>query len=232
MLAAMIWSVVIVAYIGVRHVVATFDMNIHELQLVADHLASDECRQLVALLQTTDPGCSAGHGKVEAHTIPDIPCLDLLVSWDNTQGKDLSFHDISYCLEQIQRRDVADALAETVFNEKADTIQRTFLDNPFKQDISDNGIDRADVNSANNIANDKKSTADKQDTYVDVVAVVCVCVAVCAAVVTVACRQRLATCIPCCWLIGAAHSLHHWCCTRVIGYQHYQPVAHSDIDSV
>ncbi len=211
------------------YAVATFDMNIHQLQMVADHLTSDECRRLAVLLSTT--GWSGEDSEVVGENVPHIPCLDLLVAWDSKKGKELSFHNVAFRLEQIKRKDLAEALSEIVYHEKADTIQRTFLDDPFKKTDFGNDIDKEDKNArkAKATLNDIMDSEEKEDedSYeATALALVLAAgsVAVCIAVVTVACRQRLETCVPCCWLIAAVHHTRDWCCTTVIGYHRYRAV--------
>ena len=66
--------------------VGTYDVNIKEFQLVADHLSQKECRKLMEALNETHfypthkiTGKAAPHGK---------PCIDMLLSWNEKAGTD------------------------------------------------------------------------------------------------------------------------------------------------
>ena len=108
---------------------ATFDINIHQLMMVSDHLTTDECRRLSEALhmvhyQTEHPLT----GKDEV----DAPCLNLLLHWDRHEGRGKTFLDLALRLKQIERRDLADRLSMSVYHEKSEAVRKYFLEMPFK----------------------------------------------------------------------------------------------------
>ena len=65
-------------------VYCTFDMNIHQLQFVADHLTARECRRVAEALHETQFYLSHN---VTGSNEPDVPCTDLLMKWNNGEGE-------------------------------------------------------------------------------------------------------------------------------------------------
>lgn len=101
-------------------VLATFDMNLHQLQYVSDHLTEHECRKLSEALSMDDflldHSVSGEHEK-------NLSCITLLLMWDRSEkGRARSFHRLSLRLTQIGRNDLSDKLAELVYDEKAEEV--------------------------------------------------------------------------------------------------------------
>lgn len=114
-------------------VLATFDLNIFELEMVADHLTTEECRQLSEALHMKH--FRLDH-PVSGQDEPDLPCLDLLLQWDRGEAYNQSFLDLPLRLKEIGRHDLASTLSKTVYHEKSEAVRTAFLDDPFKELIS------------------------------------------------------------------------------------------------
>ncbi len=112
---------------------ATFDLNIHELQMVADHLGSSEYRRLSESLHSDS--LQPDH-QLTGDSEPELPCLDLLLRWDEREGKERSFHDLAHRLAQMGRTDLGERLSKVVNHEKAEAVRKTFLRDPFKEMIN------------------------------------------------------------------------------------------------
>jgi len=107
---------------NVQVVVATYDLNLRELQFVSDHLTELECRKLSEALTMED--YMLEHPVTGAHE-KDVSCITLLLTWDRSDnGRARSFHRLSRRLTQIGRRDLADKLAQMVYDEKSDEVYR------------------------------------------------------------------------------------------------------------
>lgn len=125
---------------------ATTDLNIHQLQYVADHLTDKECRKLAeALREKTFKIQNVLTGNKEPNRI----CIALLLHWDRNEGKGKTFSDLSLRLRQIGRSDVANTLSKSVFHEKALAIKQGYLNDPFKEMIPTKSslLDEEDVDS-------------------------------------------------------------------------------------
>ena len=68
---------------------ATFDMNVLEYQLVANHITQEECRKLIEALNETEFYLS--HEMTGERVPEDIPCIDLLLEWDKGPGAGKAF---------------------------------------------------------------------------------------------------------------------------------------------
>ena len=64
---------------------ATYDVNIKEFQMVADHLSPLECRKLLEALNETH--FYLEH-KMTGKKAPHRPCIDLLLTWNENEGED------------------------------------------------------------------------------------------------------------------------------------------------
>jgi hypothetical protein len=132
----------------------TVDLNIHQLQMVADHLEIKECKRLVKALH---------QNKFELDKFTDDsnevdkPCLGLLLKWDRTDGEGKSFDDLAFRLGQIGRTDLSDKLSKSVYEEKAEKLDKTFLKDPFKKSVPTDSLLLDDVKKK------KKKDVGKKD---------------------------------------------------------------------
>ena len=113
----------------------TTDINIHQLQMVADHLGKTECRKLAETLHQKGIFLEK---QPTGENEPDKPCIFLLLRWERTEGKGKTFNDLALRLNQIGRKDLADKLSKVIYKEETDELKRTFLDQPFKKNIPKN----------------------------------------------------------------------------------------------
>ena len=111
---------------------STTDINIHQLQMVADHLEQAECRQLAEALHEKKTFLQK---QPTGEDEPEKPCIFLLLRWDRTEGHGKTFNDLALRLGQIGRRDLANKLSKAIYHEESEELQRTFLDQPFKKKI-------------------------------------------------------------------------------------------------
>lgn len=113
----------------------TVDLNIHEIQYIADHLQEDKCRQLAEILHSESYTLTKlGDGAEE----PKLTCIELLVLWDQTEGKNKTFHHLTHRLRQIGEAGLANKISKTVYHEESLAIKRAYLDDPFKKIIHKN----------------------------------------------------------------------------------------------
>ncbi|XP_014784716.1 uncharacterized protein LOC106879591 [Octopus bimaculoides] len=113
------------------------DMNIHELQFISDHLSIRECAMLVRALRinTWELPKNFNRTKVKK-TKPPVPCLILLLNYDQNKGRHKTFHDLSRRLHQIGRKDLADKLSQMIFHKKAEDIKKNYINDPFRKLIN------------------------------------------------------------------------------------------------
>jgi len=101
--------------------VATFDLNLRELQFVSDHLTEHECRKLSEALYMED--YVLDH-RLTGKNEKNVSCITLLLTWDRSDsGRARSFQRLSHRLTQIGRDDLADKLEQLVYGEKTDEVQ-------------------------------------------------------------------------------------------------------------
>ncbi|GFY57802.1 death domain-containing protein [Trichonephila inaurata madagascariensis] len=114
----------------------TFDINDHQLQMVADNLKMDECRKLIeALHQKGFEMTQQPKGDSEPK---QVSCLRLLQHWNTHEGKGQTFHQLALRLKQLGHYDIADRLSLSVSDEKVSEVQDLFLKDPFKSKIHTN----------------------------------------------------------------------------------------------
>ncbi|XP_011310291.1 uncharacterized protein [Fopius arisanus] len=117
-----------------RATVCTIDINLSELEYLAAHLDSFECRRLIAAMhyKTYDlPQLIAG---AERKIDGDVLCLRQLLHWNNSpsEGVGATHEDLEHRLRQINRHDLATWLGKTVFKELRSDIEKS-LKKVFRQ---------------------------------------------------------------------------------------------------
>ncbi|XP_025836455.1 uncharacterized protein LOC112906479 [Agrilus planipennis] len=105
---------------------STIDLNLPELQYLADHLHKEECKRLVAALhfKSYDKPCLLD---LAENKVPSDPtCLELLLHWNSTpgEGKGETHEILLHRLRQIGRDDLADWLGKTVFHQLGNDLER------------------------------------------------------------------------------------------------------------
>jgi len=126
-------------------VLGTVELNLPELQYVADHLTKSECRKLVAVLH--DPNFDIVNNIYAAeHKVPDdIPCLKLLIHWNSQpgEGKGETHVVLAHRLKQLGHDNLADWLSRTVFHQLGLDLNRTLLMDPFKDVAQEDGTEES-----------------------------------------------------------------------------------------
>ncbi|CAH1801942.1 unnamed protein product [Owenia fusiformis] len=118
--------------LSAKQTVGTIDLNIHELEMVANHLSIEECRKLSEALHMTH--FRLDH-PVTGKNEPKMGCLDLLLHWDSHEGRGKTFHDLAIRLNELGHKDLGDKLSRAVYHEQSFKVHKYFLDDPFKEKI-------------------------------------------------------------------------------------------------
>jgi len=63
----------------------------------------------------------------------DETCLSLLMTWNNSAGKEKSFISIANCLRKIDHEKLAEWLSDTVFTQLSMELKNSFLQNSTTQ---------------------------------------------------------------------------------------------------
>lgn len=63
----------------------------------------------------------------------DETCLSLLITWNNSAGKEKSFLSIANCLRKIGHQKLAEWLSDTVFSQLSMELNNSFLQNTTTQ---------------------------------------------------------------------------------------------------
>ncbi|GLV34865.1 hypothetical protein CBL_09345 [Carabus blaptoides fortunei] len=137
----------------------TVDVNMPELQYLADHLQPNECRRLVAALHFKSYNQLNALDAAESQVSEDIPCLRLLLHWNSARGEGLGeTHELLYRrLHQIGRDDLAEWLGNTVFYELGQELKRS-LDDPFHEFVTD-------TTESNEVTSTHRSITAREDPY-------------------------------------------------------------------
>jgi len=69
------------------------------------------------------------HFFVEQDLPIDETCLSLLMTWNNSAGKEKSFLSIANCLRKIDHEKLAEWLSDTVFTQLSMELSNSFLQN-------------------------------------------------------------------------------------------------------
>ncbi|XP_026468924.1 uncharacterized protein LOC113372797 [Ctenocephalides felis] len=107
----------------------TIDMNLSEIEYIADHLEPQECKELAALLHFKAYNAPKDLHIAERKISDEIPCIRLLLHYniEKGEGKGATHVDMEIRLRQIGREDLANWLGRTVFHQLAVTLNKTIL---------------------------------------------------------------------------------------------------------
>ena len=111
---------------------STFDVNVHEIQYVADHVTSTQCRHLLDELYKTRRVTESERPTDTRTRDRHIPCIVQLLKWNEQDGSKHSFHGLADALRKIGRADLSGKLSRKVYGEKVSAVKEAFLDDPFK----------------------------------------------------------------------------------------------------
>ena len=216
---------------------ATFDMNVHEIQMVADHLTASECHKLIGVLFKSRPSLKTKSAPKSERDLQSKACLDLLVSWNKSDREKSSFLDVAFGLEALGRKDLAETLSEAVYHEKAENIQQKFLNDPFRRMLIDydSRPNRVIDNPSNNDNGDYSQRFLQGDTNVGTITSATIFFVVSISVLVTIClafyRKQFNTCFPCRYVFASIDRTKEWCYMQVFGYTRYKSVI-SDTNQV
>ncbi|KAF0768426.1 adhesive plaque matrix protein, partial [Aphis craccivora] len=100
----------------VSNIVCTHDVNLSMFMYLVNHLTSQECVKLTAYLYAEGLELTAVK-ELEQDLPLDETCLSLLVTWNNSAGKEKNFLNIADCLRKINHKKLAEWLSDTVFTQ-------------------------------------------------------------------------------------------------------------------
>ncbi|KAL3276007.1 hypothetical protein HHI36_020738 [Cryptolaemus montrouzieri] len=117
---------------------ATIDINVPELEYLANHLTLDECRKLIAAAHFTNFELPNALSEAELRISKDLSCFELLVHWNSSpgEGKGRSHEVLGHRLRQLGKFQLADWLGRTVFQKIGQDLEKA-LDEGLKSSSSD-----------------------------------------------------------------------------------------------
>ncbi|XP_050298582.1 uncharacterized protein LOC126737645 isoform X2 [Anthonomus grandis grandis] len=106
-------------YLMIKNTTATIDINSAELQYLADHLTTEECRRLVAAAHFQAYEQPNALDQAERKVPKDTTCIEHLHHWNSQEGegKGQTHEALGHRLRQLGRVDLADWLGKTVFHQ-------------------------------------------------------------------------------------------------------------------
>ncbi|KAJ9588519.1 hypothetical protein L9F63_018101 [Diploptera punctata] len=134
----------------------TIDLNLPELEYIADHLKRSECRKLVAVLHDPNFDIVNNIQAAERKIPDDLTCLKLLIHWNSqtNEGRGETHVVLAHRLTQIGREDLAHWLSTTVFHQLSQDLNKSMLSDPFKELAATNDT---------NQRQDDMSTTEEED---------------------------------------------------------------------
>ncbi|KAL5244160.1 hypothetical protein ACI65C_011570 [Semiaphis heraclei] len=112
----------------VSNIISTQDVNLSMFIYLVNHLTPQECVKLTAYLYAE--GLEPTAAKELEQELPiDKTCLSLLMTWNNSAGKEKSFLSIANCLRKIKHEKLAEWLSDTVFTQLSMELSNSFLQN-------------------------------------------------------------------------------------------------------
>jgi hypothetical protein len=99
-------------------VIGTVELNLPELQYVADHLTKSECRKLVAVLHHPNYDIVNNTDAEEREIPDDISCLKLLTNWNSQRGEGKAGTHVvlTHRLKQLRHENLTDWLSRNAFH--------------------------------------------------------------------------------------------------------------------
>ncbi|XP_074025827.1 uncharacterized protein [Leptinotarsa decemlineata] len=109
------------------HVYTTTDLNSAELQYLADHLTSEECRRLIAAAHFETYQEPNSLDQAQRKIPKDLPCIQQLHHWNSEpgEGKGDTHEALAHRLRQMGKIELADWLGKTVFHQLAVDLNRS-----------------------------------------------------------------------------------------------------------
>ncbi|XP_050055085.1 uncharacterized protein LOC114126299 [Aphis gossypii] len=116
----------------VSNIVCTHDVNLSMFMYLVNHLTPQECVKLTAYLYAEGLELTAVK-ELEQDLPLDETCLSLLMTWNNSAGKEKNFLSIADCLRKINHEKLAEWLSDTVFTQLSMELNDSFLQNTTTQ---------------------------------------------------------------------------------------------------
>jgi hypothetical protein len=128
-------GVLLMVAVVIGGVLATIDLNLQELEYVADHLTRSDCRKLVAALHDPNFYLENNIDAAERKIPNDISCLKLLLHWNSKpgEGKGKSHVILVRRLKQLGHDKLAEWLSGTVFHQLGEELNKNLFLDPFKE---------------------------------------------------------------------------------------------------
>lgn len=115
----------------------TFDLNVHQIQFIADSLSNDECKNLLNLLDNGMRDHMAELGITMSQTNETEPktnvstttplftnCFLELIDWNSRDGVRNTFHYLKDKLDAINRQDLGNLLSKSINHENVLDVKR------------------------------------------------------------------------------------------------------------
>ncbi|XP_069685076.1 uncharacterized protein [Periplaneta americana] len=137
----------------------TVDLNLPELEYVANHLKRIECKKLVASLHDPNFDIESNIDLAERKIPDDVSCLKLLVHWNSQagEGKGETHLLLARRLDQLGHEKLAEWLSKTVFHQLGRDLNRTLLSDPFKKIIPTNDTEESTKETLTTIEGEEAS---------------------------------------------------------------------------
>lgn len=112
----------------------TVDVNLAELEYISNQLTPMECETLDKYLHSSTYEVTTN---LKFFSFGERTCLEILIHWNSSPNEGLGeTHSVlSHRLKQIGRKDLADWLSNIVFQRLSIKLNKTVLENPFKEVI-------------------------------------------------------------------------------------------------
>lgn len=111
----------LVLYLLISFKECTIDINIRQLQYLADHMSAEECRRLFASLYFDSDDIPIELDDAQEEISRNIPCIKLLVKWnsgvESWEGQGETHAFLKHRLTQLGYYDLADWLGKSVFQQ-------------------------------------------------------------------------------------------------------------------
>ena len=119
----------LILYLQISVKECTIDINLKELQYLADHLTGEECRRLFASLYFDSYDLPVDLSDAEDEIPRNIPCIRLLVKWnkgiESWEGRGDTHDIVKRRLNQLGYCDLADWFDRTVYHQLGKQLNKS-----------------------------------------------------------------------------------------------------------
>jgi hypothetical protein len=158
---------------------ATIDLNLQQLEYVADHLTKSDCRKLVAALHDPTFFLENNIDAAERKIPNDISCLKLLLHWNSQpgEGKGKSHVILVQRLKQLGHDNLAEWLSGTVFRQLEEHLNTNLSEDPFKELAQTNETEGTLQDTSAQISNEDTDEEEEEE-WLPIDTIFCVLIAV------------------------------------------------------